>query len=514
MRSSSRRQHRADRGAGQGCTGGEGGRAKRSLLVAAGVLMLLSGTLPWLVESRLAAGQAPPQQGSATLSKEPPAPDLFIGGGDLIIAEKVEGIPEGTGLGAFSFTVLYSGRVVDISVSEGPFLSSTGRTTTCLSLPSENLERFGCVSVGHQRRPPGPTGSGVLAFITVRPKPGLVLRPTVGNGVIAVLDNLSKEAALSDPLGESIPVGKVLDAVVTVRALEADLNRDCVVDVVDEQIISYRYQATFGLLLYDPFFDLEPSVTPDGDIDIKDLQFVYGRDGTACKGVIPPTPTPTATATPFSTPTSTGTPATATPTPTPTSTGTPATATPTPRPTSTGTPATATPTPRPTSTGTPATATPTPRPTSTGTPATATPTPTPTSTGTPATGTPSPTPTSTGTPAAGTPTPSRTPAIAEGTPTPAAAPPTGTPVFAGTVVPAGVTPTPTPPFIAGVLPTAVTSPTVVVEALPLAGSGRPGSPPWTTIGGLALALGGVVLLYGGVRLRSRAASRPRTGRRP
>jgi hypothetical protein len=87
-------------------------------------------------------------------------------------------------------------------------------------------------------------------------------------------------------------------------------------------------------------------------------------------------------------------------------------------------------------------------------------------------------------------------------------------VFAGTVVPAGVTPTPTPPFIAGVLPTAVTSPTVVVEALPLAGSGRPGSPPWTTIGGLALALGGVVLLYGGVRLRSRAASRPRTGRRP
>jgi len=440
-----------------------GGRGRPPLVVAVSILILLTGALVWLLGSRLTAGHAASTQSSATLSKEPQTARLFIGGNDLVIAEEVAGI-SGTGLGAFSFTVLFSKQIVDVSISEGPFLSSTGRTTRCFLSPLENRVQFSCNSVGAR---PGPTGSGVLAFIAVRPKPGLMLRPTAGNGIIAVLDNLSGEAALSDPLGESIPVGKVLDAVVTIRALEADLNRDCVVDVVDEQIISYRYQATFGSLLYNLFYDLEPSVAPDGDIDIKDLQFVYGRDGTACEGVTPPTPTPTATATPTSTPTSTGTPATATPT----STGTPATATPTPTPTSIATPATAT----PTGTGTPATAT----PTSIGTPATAT----PTSTGTPAAATP----TSTGTPATATPTP------------------TATPVFAGTKVPAAMTQTPTPSFVVRVLPTAITSPTAAVRALPPAGSGSADSPPWTTISGMALALGGMLFLCAGILLRSRAA---------
>ena len=432
-----------------------GGRGRPPLVVAASILILLTGALVWLLGNRLTAGQAASTQALPTLSKNPQTANLFIGGDDLVIAEEVAGIPEGTGLGAFSFTVLFSRQIVDVSVSEGPFLGSNGRTTNCLLSPLENRVQFSCVSLGSQ---PGPTGSGVLAFITVRPKPSLVLRPTAGNGIIAVLDNLSGAAALSDPLGESIPVGNVLDAVVTIRALEADLNRDCVVDVVDEQIISYRYQATFGALLYNLFYDLEPSATPDGDIDIKDLQFVYGRDGLACEEVTPPSPTPTATATP-------------------TATGTPATAMPTPKPTSTGTPATAT----PTSTGTPAAATLTPTPTSTGTPATATP---------PAT---------------------RTSAVATGTPTPAGATPIGTPAFAGTEVPGGVTPTATPSLMAGVLPTAITSPTAAVQALPRAGSGSVSSPPWATICGLALALGGAILLYAGVRLSSRAAGGRRTG---
>jgi hypothetical protein len=48
---------------------------------------------------------------------------------------------------------------------------------------------------------------------------------------------------------------------------------------------------------------------------------------------------------------------------------------------------------------------------------------------------------------------------------------------------------------------------VEIEALPVAGSGSSNSPPWTTIGGLALALGGIVLLYTGARLRVRAVLR-------
>jgi hypothetical protein len=41
-------------------------------------------------------------------------------------------------------------------------------------------------------------------------------------------------------------------------------------------------------LTYDPFFDLEPNTTPtDFDIDIKDLQFVFGRNGSNCIDPIP-----------------------------------------------------------------------------------------------------------------------------------------------------------------------------------------------------------------------------------
>ena len=65
------------------------------------------------------------------------------------------------------------------------------------------------------------------------------------------------------------------------RILEGDLNLDCAVNVLDEQAISFRYGATFGNLLYDPWYDLEPALK-DYDIDIKDLQKVWGREGSTC----------------------------------------------------------------------------------------------------------------------------------------------------------------------------------------------------------------------------------------
>ncbi len=59
---------------------------------------------------------------------------------------------------------------------------------------------------------------------------------------------------------------------------------DCVVDVFDTQQIAFRWGAAKGSLLYQAWSDLEPSgqVKGDGDIDIKDLQFVYGRFGSTC----------------------------------------------------------------------------------------------------------------------------------------------------------------------------------------------------------------------------------------
>ncbi len=106
--------------------------------------------------------------------------------------------------------------------------------------------------------------------------------------------------------------------------------------------IAFRWGVAKGSLIYNDFMNLEPSgPQQDDDIDINDLQFVFGRFGSTCGDPHPPqlpvnpsfgTPTPTPTDTPTDTPSNTPT-HTPTDTPsntlTPTSTNTP-TLTPTP----------------------------------------------------------------------------------------------------------------------------------------------------------------------------------------
>ena len=334
------------------------------------------------------------------------------GRGHLTINQEVSGIPVGVGLGSFEFVVYYSRQVINLSVREGPFLGSTGRDTTCWTLAGESWVRFGCVSSGSE---PGPHGSGVLAYLDVEPNPDLKLRPTLRNGISLTILNSARDAELADELGQPIRVDATGSADILVRALEGDVNYDCKVNVVDDQGVSGRYGTSFGIQPYDQFFDLEPQKA-DQDIDIKDLQFVFGRDGTTCEGSEEPEPTPTPTATA----TATGAPATATPTP---SGG--ETATPTPEsPTATYTP----------SGGATATATSTPAAGPSATP-TASPTagpPAPSATPRPhATHTKTPVPHDSPTPEAGTPTPM--PIVTA----------TSTPAPAGGVVPSGKTPGPT-----------------------------------------------------------------------
>ena len=276
------------------------------------------------------------------------------GQGHLTINEEVSGIPSGVGLGSFEFLIYYWGNIVNVSVTEGPFLGSTGRATHCSTIAGENSLRFGCVSMGSE--PDGPSGSGVLAYIEVDPDPDLVLRPTARNGFFVNLLNSSLDAELTDEMGNPIPIEAVGSAQILVQALEGDVNYDCRVNVIDEQAVSGRYGTVFGILPYSTFFDLEPSI-PDFDIDIKDLQFVYGRDDWSCEEPTPPQPTETPT--PVS---GTATPATGTPTPptaTPTSpapsrrTRTPTPGTPTLTPTVSPVPTVLTPIPGETLTPTP-----------------------------------------------------------------------------------------------------------------------------------------------------------------
>jgi hypothetical protein len=54
-------------------------------------------------------------------------------------------------------------------------------------------------------------------------------------------------------------------------------------------MIAFRYGAVFGNEQYDPWYDLEPALK-DFDIDIKDLQKVFGRSGSTCQDSIPDQP--------------------------------------------------------------------------------------------------------------------------------------------------------------------------------------------------------------------------------
>ena len=445
---------------------GDGGTFGKSRLFPVIVLSSCAAIVAFWSVSSLASDSTATAADPVVFFKNPSSADLWLcdegpcdgpGQGEVVFTEEVTNID--SGLGSFEFMVYFSRQVVNVSVEEGPFLGSTGRATQCHEIALENAVRFGCTSTGSE---PGPTGSGVLAYITVSPNPGLRLRPTARNGVMLRLLNDSWQAELSDVMGDPIPIDSVQSATVLVQALEGDFNYDCRVNVLDEQV---RYGSFLGLQLYDTFYDLEPAI-PDFDIDIKDLQFVYGRDGNQCQEEEEsPTPTPTGTP-PTSTPTATGTPPTSTPTPT----GTPPTST----PTATGTPSTPTPTP----TGTPPTST----PTATGTPPTATPT----------SATPSATP---------GPTVDHT-----RTPAPTAGTSTATPTATQGAAPATVTPAPTVTTEPGP-PEKTTAPTGrrpgEAEDLPGAGTGSGGDVPLALLAGALLVVGGWALIAAGLRSRQR-----------
>jgi hypothetical protein len=206
-----------------------------------------------------------------------------------------------TGLGAFEFQVKFDHKLVQLNIEEGPLLASTGRTTNCdLTIFTENWQLFGCVSTGPNPEGPAPNGAppiagGVAAIITVRPQDDLVdrMRPSKLNGVVATV--LDENCEIADTLGnppQAAPTGLLTvceDATISIKMLQGDITLDCEVDIDDEQVIAYRYGTFFGNVLYDDFFDLEPwlPVYGDFDIDIKDTQVVFGRDGSTCESPIP-----------------------------------------------------------------------------------------------------------------------------------------------------------------------------------------------------------------------------------
>jgi len=221
----------------------------------------------------------------------PECPQPTLQDFNLNLVDKDGGeLPEG--LGAVEFQVKFDHKIFDLQVLESMDWTN-GRAPNCaMTIISENDIRFGCVSVGAGLGLPQATGQ-IAAIIVVEPEPDLPfrIRPGKDNGVVRRL--LDENCEVADIYGDIFPETNAgltpdcSDVDITVRRLEGDVDGDCDVDITDAQRISFRYGAFFGQLLYDTFFDLEPLTTPDFDLDIKDLQFVYGRVGSTCQDPVP-----------------------------------------------------------------------------------------------------------------------------------------------------------------------------------------------------------------------------------
>jgi hypothetical protein len=261
-------------------------RADRTgiLIVAALALALL---LPRAGEGSTAPAGPPSAephyQGAATLatiSLNPQSDNLFLGGAAVALTQDIAGVAE-PGLGSFAFAVRYSSALVDVTVQEGPFLASTGRFTSCFQSSDPDVLHFNCSSSGAAQ---GPTGSGVLATLTVQPKGGLSFRAAEVNGGLAVFEQIVEEASLEDVNGDPISPSQIVGSVLTVRQLQGDVNGDCQTDTADAQEVSYHFQGT-----YNPRYDLQPAFG-DGDVDALDVQFVEARQGSTCGAPIPAQP--------------------------------------------------------------------------------------------------------------------------------------------------------------------------------------------------------------------------------
>ena len=246
-----------------------------------------------------------------------PAPCLGPGEGNLIVHEYATNVdtapvgPGGIGLGAYEFDIEYDNLVIsavnpsDIVFSAGPINpypngadttpdgegAARGPATCSFSVILENVIHFGCVTFGPT--PAGPEGDMDIARLNLIPHEDLDndIFPGNDNGVVTVLKDNGCELVdvLGHPVLGSINGGLTPvcgDLAVTVRILEGDVNLDCAVDVQDQQLMAFRYGSFFGSALYSQWYDLEPNLH-DLDIDIKDLQKIFGRDGSTCQDPVP-----------------------------------------------------------------------------------------------------------------------------------------------------------------------------------------------------------------------------------
>lgn len=198
-------------------------------------------------------------------------------------------------VGAFEFEVRYNSKKVCVEILPAGFWA-TAPNVICtvedsVTKPaSEGVARIGCITIGKTAHPDTNTEEGrLLANVIVRPQPEIYsqAKPNQENGVVVHIANVNCD--LSDLQGHAMALASCDDADITFRYLEGDVNPDCVVDAADTQAIAFRWGVSKGSTIYNDFMNVEPSgAQADDDIDINDLQFIYGRFGSRCDDQHPP----------------------------------------------------------------------------------------------------------------------------------------------------------------------------------------------------------------------------------
>jgi len=188
-------------------------------------------------------------------------------------------------IGAFEFDLLYNSKVVSVTPEPGALFAPS---VVCGATPGEGTVHVRCPASGTLSS--GPSGPGVLTVLRTRATADdyTILIAGQENGISTNL--VLQSCRLIDTRNKPIKSDVCGNAAVIVRYLEGDVEADCLVDVMDQQQVAFRWGVQLGHLLYQPRFDFDPSVFPDGDIDAKDLQFVYGRHGSRCTAPLPPQP--------------------------------------------------------------------------------------------------------------------------------------------------------------------------------------------------------------------------------
>jgi hypothetical protein len=195
----------------------------------------------------------------------------------LITPDKTRQVVAGAEISFLLKDSLGNGEVACIEVTAGRYW----RNSSCTISSSGDKQKIDVFCATKKQNIVNLTGNLKEMFnITVRVNPVVysLFTATQDNGTMVQV--LAMNCNLTDQLGHPIPNEQCPDGDITIRQLEGDVNRDCKVNTIDQQLLAFRWGTGINDNLFSQTYDLVD--TGVSEINIKDVQFVFGRHNSKC----------------------------------------------------------------------------------------------------------------------------------------------------------------------------------------------------------------------------------------